>query len=222
MALNSNKLEKPNMKKTALKLMVMAGALVATPLVQANPTTLTSPGDDTSIPTGFTINSADVIANETTDFSATSSPGHVGTLESWVLSGDTANNPLGGLEFVYQLTLDASSPDFVDTFSSPGAWGGLNIDVQQGSTGVESTGVTRSKDGTVITWTFAPLDLYEGETSAYLVIDTDATTYGNGQWHVQNGSQSVAYGYVAPDGGLTIAMLGSAMVALGAIRRKLS
>ena len=147
----------------------------------------------------FSILGGTVLASQTTTFSST--PGAwSGSLFSEVVSGD-ARNPLGGLDFVYQITVNSGGNTdgihrmTVDDFH------GFNTDVGfiQGSGQKRPTSVDRSSaagfpsfgdGGNVVGWNFLPTQcsplgcfntpgtLAPGLTSATLIVYTNATIFG--------------------------------------------
>jgi len=101
-----------------------------------------------------------------------------GTLTSEVMQGDSTN-PWGltALTFTYVLTNDASSQDQLEELALNG-FSLFQTDVSNRSTGVSPTGYFRSFNGNVVGFNFTiPGSLNPGETSALLVVQTDALNY---------------------------------------------
>jgi len=148
----------------------------------------------------------------------------IGSLQSWVYTGD-ANNPYGGLTFVYQISLQSSSTTFVDSFADSTDWTGFKTAVgsKVSSGQVNSSSVNRDSD--IITWVFSPTHVMNGNISALLIVETDAKKFTNDAFNMHDGATSTAEAYVPlaiPDGGLTSVLLGGALLALGALRRRMS
>jgi hypothetical protein len=122
-----------------------------------------------------------------------------GTLTSSVYSGDTSN-PYGGLTFTYLLTISSLSPHpaselTVDSFN------GLQTDVSYNVSGggYAPSNFTRSiGDGELIHFVWLNGGgLLQGETSALLVVQTDATTFGADSGGVLDG-QPVTVSTLSP------------------------
>jgi hypothetical protein len=106
---------------------------------------------------------------------AFSGPTASGLLISKVLSGDTSN-PLGGLTFTYQLTLDAG--DFEIARLQVADFTGLSIDASYVSgSGTAPTATKRGTSGSAIDFSFINGVLHGGSSSTVLVVQTSATSY---------------------------------------------
>ena len=98
-----------------------------------------------------------------------------GVAFSTVYQESLANNPLGGLTFVYDVSNDSVSPDRLERFTV-GNFGGITVDVGfNTATGPAIPAfIDRPEDDVIgITW-FAPDTILPGTTSSELIIRTDA------------------------------------------------
>jgi hypothetical protein len=155
-----------------------------------------------------------------------SSANYTGTLQSTVISGDPSNPFPGGLTFIYQLHNNATSVNDLERFTIPG-FAGFSTDVSyQTGSGVPSTATSRDSGGDVMGYDFisAPVGsgaLHPGQTSDWMVIQTNATTITNVQASVIDGTvtnvnslaPSPAAGIPEP-ATLSLALLGTAGLVL--------
>lgn len=122
-----------------------------------------------------------------------------GQLTSKVWANDESN-PFGGLTFVYRLTNTGDCTDSLGWFDLSGFAGSL-VDVNYSGSGVAPRSATRSSSGAKITFGFFDRDgdetLLASDTSAWLVIQTDRTTWGLSQL-VGMDSEQVAVTTFAP------------------------
>jgi hypothetical protein len=163
------------------------------------------------------------------------------TVQSWVYTDDK-NNPygLGFLTFKYVISLQdlngVVGPNGITTFQNAGTggWGGFltSVGENNASGGASPNGyladsVSRSANGDVITWDWSPgLTSSTGSgaaqgMSAVLIIETDATSYANTTFEMNDPTASVTAYIATPDGGMTLALLGGALVGIQSLRRKL-
>lgn len=103
-----------------------------------------------------------------------------GVLTSKVVSGD-ASNPLGGLTFVYEFSIDGTSSHEASQLSIGGFVDSLaDASYDGGSAGVSPLFISRSDEGsgfgTNIRFGFSP-GVTPGSSSKILVVQTDASTY---------------------------------------------
>ncbi len=156
----------------------------------------------------------------------------VGTVQSWVYSGDASNpfNGVGGLTFVYLISnTGAGTLGYVETFTvndytSATAYVGYSPVLGTGP--VVPTSVGRSILGTPITWNFSAGAgglgaIPAGGSSKYLVVETDATSWALDAGGVIDSLTSNVglLGPSIPDGGATVALLGLALAGLAGVRR---
>jgi hypothetical protein len=220
------------MKQNVIKYLAVAAGvgLITGATAYANSIPITDGGGNTSLAGDTTTVSAGAteLATETkTLVQVGVNPAPAGTITSSVYSGD-ANNPNGGLTFVYQITLAANSPTFAEIYSSPTAWSSsllLNAGFDHTPPGVinpNSINWAGLPNG-VLTWTFNNT-IGAGQESAELIIESSAKSYVNPTWQAQDGGQSQAPAFAPslPDGGLTMMLLGGTSLGLAALRRKLS
>ncbi|MDE3099838.1 MAG: hypothetical protein KGJ88_10220 [Verrucomicrobiota bacterium] len=102
-----------------------------------------------------------------------------GTLTSSVLTGD-ASNPYGGLTFTYQFNIAPVATDSASGIAL-GGFAGFLTDVSfRLASGVAPTYVTRSGSGDDVTFNFFTPDVVPGQSSALLVVQTDAHSWKHG------------------------------------------
>jgi hypothetical protein len=148
----------------------------------------------------------------------------------------------GGLDFVYQVQNSAASPDAIGrltaidftgfstdvgfTPSGSALPGGLFVD---GTLGVYPELVDRSLSGGTIGFTFnapIPLSILPGQTSAALIIETNATSFAPGSFNIIDGGVSTVHAFQpsvpsVPDGDNTAILLGIGLIGLCAGYRAL-
>jgi len=213
--------------KQYITAIAVAAVLVAAKSAMGNATPIINGQTVSPVPAASVAAGATQLATETTKLVKTSTGTKfpAGTIQSWVYSGD-ANNPFaGGLTFVYQINISAASTTFADSFADSADWAGFLTDVGSKKTGVQINPASANRDSDILTWVFSPTHVTAGKSSALLIVETNAKKYQNDAFNVHDGGTSSADAYVplaVPDGGLTVALLGGALIGLGAIRRKLS
>lgn len=154
----------------------------------------TFPGGPIALPTGALIVAAG--NPETQSFTGTNAFSDVvftGTIYSAVYANDPSNT-LGGDEFVYQIVNNASSTDPIDEFSVS-SFLGFSTDVNYASgTNVSPSSADRTSDGVTVDYYFSPSGTYPGDTEInpgdttdYLVVETNATTIVEGDGSVIDG-----------------------------------
>jgi hypothetical protein len=138
-----------------------------------------------------------------------------GTYREFVSTGRTGN-PLGGLSFEYQFTVDATSTGFVFDFTADGFAGWqTNVTFAPGGTTVPSA-AARSADGDVIDFTLAAPP---GQTTMWLIVDTDAPAdilnnvalAGSGGSTTPQPALGPAAAVVPEPGTLTLSLVGLAL-----------
>ncbi len=168
------------MRSKALVLVAGIGLLAATTSYAAP----LMPGSALLAPAEPDPNGGVVLASLTSDFfgsDVTSGTFFSGTLTTQVISGD-ANNPLGGLTFTYQFSIDPESTTSIARFSID-PFDGFGVDVSYlANTGVVPHIVDRTDLGDVIGYSFTNPPIGDGrvaagQISSLLVIQTDAPAF---------------------------------------------
>jgi hypothetical protein len=156
-----------------------------------------------------------------------------------IIASEVFRNPTTGfLDFVYQISNDATSLDalFRGTATDFSSLQGTHVpDVGYTTNGsglagahfvngtVQPTTVDRlNSSGDTVGFNFTTLGtLMPGATSLVLVIETDATGFTLGHFSVIDGGVATvdAWEPVVPDGGTTVALLGIALAGLEGVRR---
>lgn len=143
-----------------------------------------------------TLTPANLINTITIPFSSTS---FTGDLTSSVYGND-ASNPFGAgsLTFTYQYTIN-DGPDSSEGISL-GGFSGFNTDAtyQSPTTGVAPILVSRSSNGNNIEFNFVP-QILSGESSALLVVQTDAQIWNIGTSTILDNTGSPFVAILAPN-----------------------
>jgi hypothetical protein len=137
----------------------------------------------------------------------------------------------GCFDFLIQVSVETgdigrvTTSDFSGFQTSVGYWSGywLTSLVQNGyPPEVNATSIERSSDGGIIGFSFSPGDVTTGKATYLMVIETNATNYKPGALQFINGGVAYEQGFApaVPDGGMTLMLLGSALVGLGTLRRR--
>ena len=174
------------MKRIFLTVAVAAGVLCG--LQRAEATSLT-PGGAAVVPDQVAP-SGNLVVLADTGSTAYASGTNAGTIREYVLKGDTSANSLGGLDFVYQVTVNAGSLPILSasSFSTVG-----KIDVSQVAGPITLGNGTQifgkgTKLATLADWTadastvdffFIPSAM-KGTTTYVMVIRTNAQDFGVG------------------------------------------
>ncbi len=128
----------------------------------------------------------------------------------------------GCLDFVYNFTNDGST---TATSISMENFAGFLTDVgRNGGAGVDASSITRSSDGSIVTFLFAN-GLAPGQSTSQLLIETDATSFQGGTFTVDAGDNSASAAAFAPTipEPSSIALFGTGLLAFfAAARRKLT
>ena len=149
-----------------------------------------------------------------------------GTLTTTVYQNDSSN-PLGGLTFTFLVQNDVSSPDEIGRFTVSGFKGWLtDVSFQVPTAGVQPTLQDRNTSGNVIGFDFIGLPfgagmLAPGQTSALMVIQTNAPSFTPALAHVIDGfSVEVSSFAPIPEPLTVLGMLASAGSIGAYIRRR--
>jgi len=235
------------MKNTSKKILsIAAGAVLCCALIAPNSQAVPiAPGADVGAVIEGQPTSGTLISSLSSAFLSPGANGFSGTLRSVVINNDTTN-PFGptGLTFIYQIFSNLSSaPTELRRLTLEG-FNGFGVDASfeiaanafltglgfsnSGGPGDASNGAElfdRSNNGDVIGSTFqtAGNRVGAGEFGAIFVFQTSATMFQQNDANVINGGVATARVLAPsiPEGGSTLALLGIALVAGEALRRKL-
>jgi hypothetical protein len=138
--------------------------------------TLPPGGSMSALATSYPVGVGPALATATSPFN---NGALSGTLFSSVYSGDTANPYPGGLTFTYQLSIAPGSPDSssemtVSSFSS------FHTDVSYHTAGADVNPSNFTRDsgaGDTLRFVFLSQSILPGETSALVVVQTDAASF---------------------------------------------
>lgn len=157
--------------------MLLLAAILSTIQTQA---TLLNPGAKIGVYSAHEPQGAHLLAVTNFNFSSASLSGK---LMSKVWAEDESN-PFGGLTFSYRLVNTGECDDFLGWFSLSG-FAGLLVDVNFFGGGVAPHTAIRSPSGDTISFGFFDRDADEtfeaGDSSAWLIIQTSAHTWGANQ-----------------------------------------
>ncbi len=213
-----------------------AGAVSAQANLPAGSTTFTSDGTMATALGSFTL-----LASLSSPFVAADPTAFSGVLDSFVLRGNT-DNPLGGLSFVYRINNAQTSADAIHRIGLNG-FGGLQLqagflDSGTGPTGgpISLAGVTPTLvdrglapgdnagfsflQGTVSGISFNSID--PGLSSRFLVVYTNATTFGGATASVIDGSVASAATFAPVPEPETYAMMLAGLGLMGFVARRRS
>jgi hypothetical protein len=143
---------------------------------RANPVTLAPNGSASASSESFS--AANLLATTSVNFSSGTLSG---ILVSSVYSGDSGSEyGLAALTFVYEIELSSGSPDAASAIAI-GNFSSFNTDVGYDASngGTAPTTFSRDPNGSQIAFNFGSYIL-KGDDSAYLIVQTDATTYSAG------------------------------------------
>jgi hypothetical protein len=141
----------------------------------------------------------------------------------WVYA-DPNNTFCGGcLDFVYQYTNSASSNDVLERFTGF-SYAGFQTDVGYvPNTGFIPVTVDRSTTGAVIGFNYPGANnILPGQTTAQLVVETDAMNFASGYLSAQDGTSAFASGFApsaVPDPA-TLGLLASGLAVAGSVLRR--
>jgi hypothetical protein len=189
----------------------LAGSAGASPLLQGS---LNWPVAAEPDPVGGVI-----LAQVTAPFAG---PKFSGTVTSSVIAGDVSN-PLGGLTFTYLLQNNAVSIDEISRMTINDFTGFLTDASYQPQAGLAPAFVDRNVAGDVIGFSFQILPfgqgtLAPGQTSALLVVQTNATTFNPSFVSAIDGGVAMAPSFAPLPEPATLSLL--ALGGLALIRRR--
>lgn len=182
-----------------------------------------------------------LLASMSTPFTAANPTAFSGVLDSFVLSGNT-DNPLGGLSFLYRVSNSQASNDAIHRLAVNG-FGGLPVQAGYLSSGVAPTGGAIGALGvtpTLVDRGIAPGDnigfsflagtisgltfesINPGERSSYVLVYTNATTYGGSIASVIDGSVASAATFAPVPEPETYAMMLAGLGLMGFVARRRS
>jgi len=155
----------------------------------------------------------------------------IGTGQEWVVK-NYAGNPFGatGTTFVLQVSLSGAPPNVmaavIERVTNAVFTGFLTVVMSFVSAAgqVVPTNADRSANGAVVAFNFNIPNILPGQTSALLIINTNAPSFTSGTMTVQDGFATTLNGFApsVPDGGNAVALLGIALVGVEFLRRKLA
>ncbi len=221
--------------KIAASIMIIglgfAGAVNAQVALPASSVQFTSAGGMNTALGSFTL-----LATQNAAFSATT---FSGVLDSYVLSGNT-DNPLGGLSFLYRINNSQASRDAIHRLSVNG-YSGFQVQAGFLDSGVAPAGGSIAGvnpsladrglapgdnigfsflQGTVSGISFDAID--PGLSSRYLVLYTNATTFGRTTANVIDGSVATAATFAPVPEPETYAMMLAGLGLMGFVARRRS
>jgi len=214
----------------------LSGAVNAQTALPPGSTTFSSDGTMSTALGSFTL-----LASLSSAFTAANPTAFSGVLDTFVLSGNT-DNPLGGLSFVYRVTNAQISTDAIHRLAVNG-YSGVQLQAGYLNSGVSPTGAAIGAlgvvptlvdrglapganagfsflQGTVSGISFNSID--PGLSSSYLVLYTNATTFGPSIASVIDGSVASAATFAPVPEPETYAMMLAGLGLMGFVARRRS
>jgi hypothetical protein len=145
-----------------------------------------------------------------------------GVGQAWVYSDSNNVFGAGKLDFVYQFSNSLTSTDSNERISA-GTFVGYSVDSGYvPASGVAPESVTLSANGNVAGFNYFTTNLLQGETSALLVVETNATDYRPGTYSVQDSTTVATAGYepTSVPEPASLALIGAGLLGFSLLRRR--
>jgi len=206
-----------------LKCLALSAAIGVAFAASPAQATLLPPGTPAGVPNaqGDPLTGTTIVANTgVQNFNVTMSGETItGTGQAWVVSGFADNPFAGGLTFVYQVHLTGAPGEILERITAS-SFAGFSTDVGYHLTGVQIPPQTASRSGgsgSIVGFSYLAPAIAVGNTSALLIINTNAQFNTTGTLTVQDGITANLRGFapIATPEPATVAMAFSALPFLG-------